>query len=498
METPEDGMEIEHPITARDGQSDDAIMAEFGYKPELKRILGAFTNFAIVFSFIGVSVGVFLIYSSILGTAGPRGIFFWPIVCAGQMLVCLVLAALAGRIPISGLSYQWMSRMTHPIAGWFLGWAFIGYVVISNAAILVGFFDAFGQIVHVTFSSRALTFLGIGMLLLEGALVSLSTRATTSVNNTAVWAELAAGVIFGIGLVILGLLSPHAGAGAHTVTSAHPASAVGYWAFFGPFTSLVVLGAYVFSGFDTAASVYDETVNPYRVGPRQMIRASLIAALLGCVYLFGITVASSGDFKVLAAAPSPVADVLQERFGTAFGDIAIAAVLIAFLSVSLLQVVVGGRLVWAISRDNLFPFSRFFHKVAVKRDAPDHAIWLVVALMIVVMSLFTRLTVLIGAISTIPVLVYGAVCVAYVFRRKHYPVQPGGFSLGRFDLPVAIAAVLWTVLILILIAEPAVDHKGLLIDLVVFAAGAIWIVILAIRDPVRLRRGKVLETDSDR
>ena len=46
--------------------------------------------------------------------SGPVGIWTWPIVVVGQLAVALVYGSLAARIPVTGYSYQWMSRTGQP------------------------------------------------------------------------------------------------------------------------------------------------------------------------------------------------------------------------------------------------------------------------------------------------------------------------------------------------------------------------------------------------
>lgn len=75
-----------------------------GYRQELKRTLGPFQVFAISFAFISVAVGIFGTYDDVLQTAGPVGIWLWIVVAVGQILVALVFAQFAARIPLTGSS----------------------------------------------------------------------------------------------------------------------------------------------------------------------------------------------------------------------------------------------------------------------------------------------------------------------------------------------------------------------------------------------------------
>src|SRR5580698_10596709 len=98
---------------------DDRTVIEAGYKPQLKRSLGFFSSFAVSFSFMSVLMGIFANYGYVLGKAGPFGLWTWLLVGAGQLLVALVFAEMAGRIPLTGAIYNWNTRLTNPTIGWF-------------------------------------------------------------------------------------------------------------------------------------------------------------------------------------------------------------------------------------------------------------------------------------------------------------------------------------------------------------------------------------------
>lgn len=144
----------------------DQILERFGYRSELERILHDFSSFAIVFSFISISTGIFTTYGIVILGAGPRGIWSWPLVCAGQILVALVLAALAGRIPVSGMSYQWMSRLTNPSLGWLVGWAWLGYGIIVGPAVNLVFVGILAQLFNLTLSTTQMTLIASGETLI--------------------------------------------------------------------------------------------------------------------------------------------------------------------------------------------------------------------------------------------------------------------------------------------------------------------------------------------
>ena len=70
---------------------------------------------------------------------------------------------------------------------------------------------------------------------------------------------------------------------------------------------------------------------------------------------------------------------------------------------------------------------------------------LVVGIVLMVAMPGDELLQLIIGSTIIPALLYGAITVLYLSVRKHLDSKEGAFSLGRFEVPVAIAALIWIV-----------------------------------------------------
>jgi amino acid transporter len=76
---------------------DEHDLARFGYKQELKRSLGVFSSFAVAFSYISPSTGIFALFFLGLTTVGGVFIWSWPIVAIGQLVVALGFAELSSQ-----------------------------------------------------------------------------------------------------------------------------------------------------------------------------------------------------------------------------------------------------------------------------------------------------------------------------------------------------------------------------------------------------------------
>src|ERR1700744_5388569 len=165
----------------------DDFCEDCGYKPELRRTLGSFQVFAISFAFISVAVGVFATYDDVLQNGGPGGIWLWPIPVVGQILVALVIAQFAARIPLSGSSYQWASRLANPKIGWVFGWLTFCYLVIGVVAADNALAStAFMPLAGFEPNENVARMITLAMLLIQAVIAILSTRIVAMINSAAV------------------------------------------------------------------------------------------------------------------------------------------------------------------------------------------------------------------------------------------------------------------------------------------------------------------------
>lgn len=191
-------------MSARPDTSADGLETEqLGYKPELPRTFKFFTSFAIGFSFISVTAGVFGSFGLGLSLAGGFATFGWLICAVGQTLVALVFGMLATRLPVAGSSYQWVSRMVGSTAGWLQGWAFLTFVNISLLAVnytlassvapaLFGYVGTIENTLLVT----------AGLSIIQALILIFSTALASHVNNVAVVTEIVGTIGLSIALAI--------------------------------------------------------------------------------------------------------------------------------------------------------------------------------------------------------------------------------------------------------------------------------------------------------
>src|SRR6266540_2839922 len=116
-------------------RADAAQLASFGYKQQLTRALGLWSNFSLGFTYLSPVVGVYTLFAFGLATAGPAFIWTIPIVVAGQFLVVLTFGEVASRYPIAGGIYQLCKQLLGDRYAWFAGWFYIWSLLVTIAAV---------------------------------------------------------------------------------------------------------------------------------------------------------------------------------------------------------------------------------------------------------------------------------------------------------------------------------------------------------------------------
>ncbi|MEU3298060.1 amino acid permease [Streptomyces longwoodensis] len=452
----------------------------------MARELGWYASFSVAFGFVSIATGIFTTYGAVLSTSGPRGIWAWPISVIGQLSIALVFGALAARIPISGYSYQWVSRIVGPVWGWIMGWvsfAFLGVVVVAVDYTIAS--TILPELFHYVGTTQNAWVITAGVVLLQALLVALSTRTTHKVNNAAVTMQL-------IGMIALTVLLFMVGAFTGKMDFAHlfetgnvPAS--GYYGLggankAGPFALAFLLGAFTIVGFESAANLADETKDPARVIPKAMVQAVVSLGVLGFLFLLAVT-ATAGRVDGVDTSATPVATVITAVLGSIVGKILLVLVVISIFSCGLVITLSGTRLVYAMSRDERFPGWRVLKRIDRRTETPLNATVFMMLIAQVILAVFSRSTdalfQLFSAATLLPAVIYAGTVAMYAARRHSLPPSKG-FSLGRYEVPVLALAAVWLVYELLIFRDASFRAPWVYV-LVLCGVGGIYLAGLIVR-----------------
>jgi len=468
---------------------DDALLPNFGYKQQFVRSLRHFESFAVAFSFISITTGIFTTYGFALTTGGPRAIWTWLIVAAGQSLVAMVYGSLAARVPLSGYSYQWASRLSNAGVGWWLGWMSFAFLTIVTVSVDYGFVQvAFQPLIGEAYTPTSAALETLVVLAAQAALIIWSTRITTRVNNAAVATE----VIGIVGLTVLLIIVAAVRGQGHwsNLGSSGIVPHAGYYSWLGPFMLATLLGAYTIVGFEASSNLAEETQQPHRTIPRAMVRAVLLSGAVGMVFLIALSYATR-SVTAASASSAPVAFIVNSVLGGVVQKLFLIFVCVSIFACGMVIMVTNSRLIWSMARDRRLPGHQLWSQVPRATGGPSWATVLAAvlgALITLVLRTHTSALVTLFTASTImPALLYASTVLLYVFVGRRHRGQEGHFSLGRWEIPVIAGALIWLAYELIILIGPGEFRDAQYYVLGALGLGLVFYVVQWLIEPTAMR-----------
>ena len=432
-------------------QRDAADLARFGYKQELKRSLGLFSSFAVAFSYISPSTGIFTLFALGLTTIGGVFIWTWPVVALGQFLVALNFAEVSSHYPVAGSVFQWTKYLSSRTYSWFTGWIYLFAGILTVTAVVatlpialipalngLGWHSLNAASLHTQLVVALITLVVITVLNIYGV------KLVSIINNTGVVFE-----ILGMFVFALVLMAFHNHQGFSVVTDSAGIPVNG-----STFLAAMFMSLFVIYGFDTASTLSEETKDPRRAAPKAVLFSVIGAFIIGGVFLLGTLVAIPNMGTAVKNAWGP-AQIIEANFSTPFATIYLLVVSAAIFVCCLSILAATIRLCFGMARDNQLPGSRFLAKVSPSLHTP---VWSCIA---------------VGAIAAIPFWQYsgagiiaiaatGMIYLSYFLgnivimraRVRGWPKTRAPFRLGRWGMLVNIVALIYGGAMLVNFAWP--------------------------------------------
>ena len=440
--------------TTDQDMADARDLAGFGYKQELKRILGVYSSFAVAFSYISPSTGIFTLYALGLGIGGAFFFWSWPIVALGQFIIALNFAEVSSHFPVAGSVYQWTKYLSNRTYSWFTGWVYLFAGVLTITAVDVTIPIVLIPLLNNVFGLNIPTGTANGAVqaqVIVAALVLISTtllniygvRLVAFVNNTGVLFEILGMVVFALVLLIF---NHHQSADVVFNTTALGS---GFGSQSGTFLAAMFMSLFVIYGFDTASTLAEETRNPRAMAPKAVLWAVIGAFIIGTIFLYSTIIAIPGNIgdyvsKTGAGTVVPPVDIITSNLPSWASNLYLVVVFAAIYVCCLAIQTSTIRLAFGMARDGKLPFARVYNKVSPRLHTP---VWTCVV---------------VGVLSAIPYLYYsgagtvaiaatGMIYLSYILgniailiaRLRGWPKAVSPFKLRGWRLVVNILGLLW-------------------------------------------------------
>jgi amino acid transporter len=501
---------VSSPSEAR-STSDVERLHELGYAQELKRGMGAFSNFAVSFTIISILSGCLTLFGYGMVVGGPASAAYgWPLVGILVTFVALAMAEICSSYPTAGGLYYWAAKIA-PRNGaawaWFTGWFnFLGQVAVT-AGIDFGFAAFFCAFLNIAFNVEITRLILVGVytavLAIHGLMNTFGIRLVAMLNDVSVWWHVA-GVLV-IFAILFAVPDHHTSFGnifsfSQTAPKGEVPGFINGTGFtnglFGSILYVFVIGLllaqYTLTGYDASAHLTEETHDADISGPKGVYRSVVVSVIFGYILLLGVWHAVQGEagfnnalgFQLATGNVAAPAQIFLDAVGKGLTIFMLLIVLGAQFFCGMSSVTANSRMIYAFSRDGALPGSRWWHQINKRTRTPTNGIWLAVVCswLLVAPAYWRGSVVAYFAVTSIAVI---GLYIAYVLPtflrlRAGDAFRPGRWNLGNWSKPVAAIAVVWTVFICIVLMLPQFSPGGLgikTIDALNYAPIAVGIVI---------------------
>jgi urea carboxylase system permease len=315
-------------------------------------------------------------------------------------------------------------------------------------------FQIVGTDSSITSASGAANGILLGSILIAIATVisAVGVRFMAVINGIGVTCE-----IIGVVLLLV-LLFGHVERGPGVVTETLTVSGNSPYVY--AFLASTLMAAYVLYGFDSAAELSEETNEPRRVVPLAILRA-LLVSFVGGGFMIVVTLMAAPSLTDGQLSAGGIAYVITSQLDSTLGRALLTVVAISIVSACLAVQNSASRVMFSMARDGRLPGARLLARISPHTGTPIITGIAVGVLAIAVLLINLGNPAAFAAVtSTSVVIVYLAYLLVTVpalsarLRRALPSTRPGGFSLGRWGLPVNLFAVAYGAAMMVNIGWP--------------------------------------------
>jgi amino acid transporter len=397
----------------------------------LRRVITGLTNGAMTYACAGITAGIFSLFAFALDSSGPTFFWGWLIVGVSVFLACLVYAELASHYPFAASIYHWPTYLAGKRAGWWVGWLYLGALLSLLAAYVIVMPAILGPLFGFTPGRWGIVAISVGFIVIGMLLNLLGIDLLGRLTVWGVAAEL--GVLFLLSLAVF-IFGPH-----DSPSILFKTGGVSPWlpGFLG---GGVFVGLWALFTFETAGTLGEETIDAKRQAPKAILGAAGMSVLAGAVFIFLILL-SIPNLGATMKSTSPIQDVITNSLSGGFAKLYLVVMAwVLFLAINMLFTAMV-RHIFGMARAGQLPFS-----TALARTRSNGQPWVAAVVIAVLTSLpliiiTQNLTVLVtGAIAAIYVPYVLVLGITLLARLRGWPKASAPFALGRWGIPINVAA----------------------------------------------------------
>lgn len=460
----------EAPVIATVQDDDERMLANIGYRQELRRHFTKWTTVSYAISILGVLGSVPATFGIPIMAGGPAtAVWAWLIGSCMAACIALSVAELVSAYPTAGGMYFVTKNVVPPehvaLWAWLIGWSnFLGQtagvasvaytvsqMVLATASMNSGLKDS---VYFYRPNALQTVLLSILLLIIMGVICSLSSKM---LNRIVVWfapINVLASVAISIALLVL---TPEKQSARWVFTHFTDGSGWGNKGF--SFLLGFLSVAWTMTDYDGTTHMSEETHDAATRGPLAIWVAVVVSGLVG--WMLTVTFCfCMKDFDGIVGSPTglPAAQIFLNAGGRRGGTVMWFWVILVQFFTGCSAMLADTRMAYAFSRDDALPLSRIWSTVNSYTQTPVNSVWLVVLLscILVCIGIGSNQTVVSIFNITAPALdlSYIAVIFAFIIYRNRVPFIEGPFTLGKWGNFVRPMAIAWVCFISVVLFFP--------------------------------------------
>lgn len=404
---------------------------------------------------------------------GPVSVTWgWPIAVCMTLTVALPMAEVCSALPTSGGVYFWAGTLggKHgPLFSWVTGWfnllgqvgitAGVEYTVVMYLQQVI----SIGRGEFYQFTQAQQFGLYCAFVALHGVANAISVKLLGALSIVSVYWH-----VLGTLGVVIGLLAiaPEHQSAKFVFATFQANPGTGVHNSFYLFLLGLLMSQWAMTGYDTSAHIAEETKNAAMAGPIGLIMAILGSFICGWMFLLSLTFSIQDPANITnpdtISGGYATSQIFMDAFYARWGVTkpALAFMIILFVASNwcgTFCITANSRMLYAFSRDDGIPGSRWWKKVNQTTGTPVNSIIAMACAAIVLGTSLLGSTVAFSAMSSIGVIgMYISYGIPQVLRltmaRRWF--KKGPFHLGRFSIPVGWIGVFWCCFITVVFALP--------------------------------------------
>ncbi|SCU94118.1 LANO_0E05754g1_1 [Lachancea nothofagi CBS 11611] len=375
-------------VDAKSATSDQQVLAEIGYKEELKREFSSIQIFGVAFSIMGLLPSIASTLDGGL-TAGPVGLNWGWFVAGGLILtIGIALAELSSSIPTAGAvyvsCYQWAPQRVRKCISFSVGFLDTLALSASVCSIVYGLAQQILSAVVVTNPDFDVTNpISYGVfaacIVLMTALTSMTSKFTSKLQTVSIVANCFVIVLL---FIVLPIGVKRSDKLNHSFNDAKfifgkvdnlsDWNSGWNWCIAGMMPAIWTIGAY-----DSCLHMAEEARDAPRAVPFGIVGSISVCWILGWLVCIVLLACMDPDVDniVNSAYGQGITQIFYDALGKRWTLGFLSLLIICQFLMGASTVVANSRQFWAFARDDAIPFSGFFKKVSGRTAVPVRAVW---------------------------------------------------------------------------------------------------------------------------